>query len=260
MEDNNLSPDKITRGLKTRFIGQRVIYFPTLNSTMEAAKREAIWGAPAGTVVIADEQTAGKGRLQRSWISPRGGLAMSVILRPNLDYLPYMIMLSSLAVARGIEAVTGLRPQIKWPNDVLINEKKVCGILIENDIRKNNLVYTVIGIGINVNLHVTDFPEIASFATSLSDTLGKPVSRSDIARQILVEMEKLYQALPQGESIFGQWRDRLVTLGQNVKVTMGETVLFGTAESVEKDGSLILRDEDFNLIKIVAGDVTLSKS
>src|SRR5450759_337001 len=145
MDNNILNPELIQRDLPTRFIGQKIIYYPSLTSTMDAAKKEALWGAEAGTVVLAGEQTAGRGRLQRSWLSPVGGLAFSVILRPNLSYLPYMVMLASLAVTYGIRSLTGLKPQIKWPNDVLIGEKKICGILIENDIRKNILKHMVIG-------------------------------------------------------------------------------------------------------------------
>jgi BirA family biotin operon repressor/biotin-[acetyl-CoA-carboxylase] ligase len=114
---------------------------------MDSARKEAQWGAEAGTVILADEQTSARGRLRRTWYSPKGGLCFSVILRPNIDYLPYMIMLASLAVTYSIRIITGLKPQIKWPNDVLIREKKVCGILIENDIRKNVLRHMVIGIG-----------------------------------------------------------------------------------------------------------------
>jgi BirA family biotin operon repressor/biotin-[acetyl-CoA-carboxylase] ligase len=260
MEENSLSPALITNELNTQFIGKKVIFFASLDSTMEAARREALWGAPAGTVVIADEQTAGRGRLKRSWLSPRGGLTLSVILRPNIEYLPYLIMLTSVAVARSIENVTGLRPQIKWPNDVLIGDKKVCGILIENDIRKNALVASVIGIGINVNVHVADFPEISSIATSLSDQTGKIVSRLDMLQQLLIEMEKLYNSLPQGDSIFQQCKNRLVTLGQNVQVSQGQTLYQGIAESVAGDGSLLLRITNGDVIKIFAGDVSLSRS
>jgi BirA family biotin operon repressor/biotin-[acetyl-CoA-carboxylase] ligase len=195
---DNLSPELIIRELSTHFIGQKVIFFSTTTSTMDVARREARWGAPAGTVVLADEQTAGRGRLERSWISPKGNLALSVILRPNLDYLPYLVMIASLAVVYSIEKVTGIKPQIKWPNDVFIKEKKVCGILIENDIRKNDLVYSIIGIGININLHIPDIPAIAPFATSLSEELGKTISRVEIAQQLLIEMERLYH-VPQVE-------------------------------------------------------------
>jgi BirA family transcriptional regulator, biotin operon repressor / biotin---[acetyl-CoA-carboxylase] ligase len=255
MIEDNLSPENILSNLGTQFIGQKVIYYPSLDSTMEAAKREAQWGAAAGTLVVAEEQTAGRGRLQRNWISPKGQLCFSLILRPNIDHLPMMIMISSLAVVYAIQKVTGLRPQIKWPNDVMMGEKKVCGILIENDIRKNFLKHTVIGIGINVNLNVREYPEIATIATSLAGELGQEVSRVLLLCQVLTELEKLYSALPQSDSILEQWRNHLVTLGLRVYVNMGERYYDGIAESVNKDGSLILRQKDGSLVKIVAGDV-----
>lgn len=257
MEEKDLSPELIVRDLGTRFIGQKVIHYPVLDSTMNAARMEAQWGAEAGTIIIADEQTAGRGRLQRSWLSPKGGLAFSVILRPNFDYLPYIVMLASLAVSYSIQGITDLNPQIKWPNDVLIKEKKVCGILIENDIRKNSLKYTVVGIGLNVNLHVPDFAEIAPIATSLSDEAGKEVSRLAILRQILIEMERLYLSLPHSEIILEQWKSRLITLGQRVQVNLGNEVCQGIAESVTRDGSLILRRNDGSLTKIEVGDVNV---
>jgi BirA family biotin operon repressor/biotin-[acetyl-CoA-carboxylase] ligase len=257
MDENILLPENIFRNLNTRFVGQKIIYYPALGSTMEAAKREALWGAEAGTVIVAEKQTAGRGRFDRTWLSPKGGLALSIILRPNLDYLPYMIMLASLAVHYSIREITGLKSQIKWPNDVLINEKKVCGILIENDIRNNSLIYTIIGIGLNVNMKIVDYPEISSLATSLSDQVGKKVSKLDMLRQILVETERLYQTLPQKELILEQWKDHLVTLGQEIRVNMGSKVYRGTAESVAEDGSLLLRRSNGSLMKIIAGEVTL---
>jgi BirA family transcriptional regulator, biotin operon repressor / biotin---[acetyl-CoA-carboxylase] ligase len=257
LEDNGLSPQLVLNDLSTRFIGHKIVYYPSLDSTMEAAKREAIWDAKAGTVIIADEQNAGRGRLNRTWVSPKGGLAFSIILRPNLEYLPFMVMIASLAVVSGIQWITGLNPQIKWPNDVLIGEKKVCGILIENDIRKNSLRHTVIGIGINVNLHMTDYPLIARFATSLSDQLGKEVSRLQVVREVLKEMDDLYYLLPDTETIQARWKSRLGTLGQKVQVNLGDAVCSGLAESVTKEGNLMLRQRDGSLIKIVAGDVNL---
>ena len=257
MIDNNLSPASITTNLDTHFVGQRVIYYPTLTSTMEVAKREAQQGAVEGTIVIAEEQTAGRGRRKRPWLSPRGSLALSIILYPGLAYLPYLIMLASLAVVHTIEAVTGLRPQIKWPNDVLVGGKKVCGILIESSLRGNIVNYAIIGIGINVNLRLSNFPEILSTATSLSDELGRDVSPLDIIQRLLVEVEKLYLALPAAESIYQEWRDSLETLGKQVRVQSGKTIYEGIAESVAGDGSLLLRCLDGTLTKIVAGDVTL---
>jgi len=257
MVENSLSPSAITNNLETRFVGQRVIYYPSLASTMEVAKQEAQQGAVEGTVIIADEQTAGRGRIKRVWLSPKGSIALSVILYPTVAYLPSLIMLASLAVIHGIEAVTGLKSRVKWPNDVLINGKKVCGVLIESNVRGDKVDYAIIGIGVNVNLRLYDFPEIQPTATSLSDELGRDVSRLDVIRCLLVEIERLYLALLAGGSIYEEWRDSLVTLGRRVQVRSGETIYEGVAESVARDGSLLLRHSNGSLSKIVAGDVTL---
>ena len=256
MEDS-LSVASITADLKTRFVWQRVIYYSSVTSTNDLAKQEAQKGAAEGTVVIADEQVAGKGRLRRVWLSPKGSIALSVILYPGVAYLSPLIMVASLAVAHGIEAVTGLKAQLKWPNDVMVNGRKVCGILIENSVRGNIVEYAVIGIGINVNLRLADFPGIQSTATSLSDELGKDVSRLDLTRGLLAEIEKLYLALSAGESVYREWRNRLVTLGRKVHVKSGSIDCEGIAESAASDGSLLLRQPDGSLTKIVAGDVTL---
>lgn len=253
----SLSTAAVTRDLATRFVGQRLLYYPRLTSTMEVARQEAQRGAAEGTVILADEQTAGKGRLKRAWLTPSGNIALSIILHPALSYLPSLIMLASLAVFRSIEAVTGLKSQIKWPNDVLINGKKVSGILIESDVMGDTVNYSIIGIGVNVNLRVADFPEIQPIATSLSQELGSDASRLSVIRQLLVEIEGLYLALSGGESIFEEWRDNLVTLGKRVKVTAEQTIYEGLAESVALDGSLLVRGPDGSLSKIVVGDVTL---
>ena len=257
MVENSLSSASITSNLGTHFIGQRVIYYPSLTSTMEVARQEAQLGAVEGTVIIADEQTAGRGRIKRVWLSPKGSVALSIILYPSVVNLPSLIMLASLAVVHSIEAVTGLRSQVKWPNDVLINGRKVCGILIESSVRGNIVDYAIIGIGVNVNLRLSGFPEIQSTATSLSAELGRDAPRLRIIRQLLVEVERLYLALQAGGSIYEEWQDNLVTLGRRVQVKSGKTIYEGVAESVTKDGSLLLRHSNGNLSKIVAGDATL---
>ena len=257
MVENNLSPASITSNLGTHFVGQRVIYYPSLTSTMEVAKQEAQLGAVEGTVIIADEQTAGRGRIKRVWLSPKGSIALSIILYPSVVNLPSLIMLASLAVVHSIETVTGLRSQVKWPNDVLVNDRKVCGILIESSVRGSTVDYAIIGIGINVNFRLSDFPEIPATATSLSAELGREVSHLRIIRQLLVEMEGLYLVLQAGGSIYEEWRDSLVTLGRRIQVKSGRTVYEGVAESVARDGSLLLRHSSGNLSKIVAGDATL---
>jgi len=255
--ENNLSSASIASNLDTHFVGQRVIYYPKLQSTMDVAKREAQRGAAEGTVVIAGEQTVGRGRIKRVWLSPEGSIALSIILYPGILYLPSLIMLASLAVVHSIEKVAGLKSQVKWPNDVLINGKKVCGVLVESEVRGDTVDYAIIGIGINANFRVSDFAEISSTATSLSDELGWDVSRLDVIRCLLVEIERLYLTLPAGGSVYEEWRDSLVTLGRRVTVHSGETLYEGIAESVAKDGSLSLRHSDGNLTRIVAGDVTL---
>jgi BirA family biotin operon repressor/biotin-[acetyl-CoA-carboxylase] ligase len=253
----NILPAAITDNLKTRFIGQRVICYPSLPSTMDVARQQAQQGAAEGTVVLAEEQTAGRGRIKRAWLSPKGSIALSIILHPSPAYLPSLIMVASLAVVHCIEKASGLKAQIKWPNDVLVNQKKVCGILIESDVRGKAVDYAIIGIGINVNLKPSDFPEISPPATSLSHELGGELSRLDIIRCLLVETERLYLALPAGESVYQEWRDRLATLGQKVEVSSAEARYEGIAESVASDGSLLLRQADGSLTKIVAGDVSL---
>jgi BirA family biotin operon repressor/biotin-[acetyl-CoA-carboxylase] ligase len=257
MMEESLSAAAITDGLATRFIGQEVSCYHSLPSTNDVAKTLAQEGVKEGTVIVAEEQTAGRGRIKRRWLSPRGGIALSIILYPPLDYLPSLIMVASLAVANAIERVTGLKAKLKWPNDVLVNGKKVCGILVESDVRGNKVDYAVIGIGINANLKLSEFPQIAPMATSLSQELGRDVSRREIVRSLLAEAERLYLALASGDSVFKQWRSRLVTLGQEVQVSSAEATYKGVAESVASDGSLLLRQPDGNLLKIVAGDVTL---
>jgi len=257
MGENTLSSSSLTGSLPTSFIGQRIIYHSRLTSTMDTAHWEAQKGAAGGTVIIAGEQTGGRGRARRTWLSPPGNIALSVILHPDISLLHYLIMIASLAVVRSIEAVTGLKPQIKWPNDILINGKKICGILIENEVKGDQVTYAIIGIGINVGLRPSDIPELSSIATSLNDEMGRDVSCLDIVRCLLVEMERLYLILPDGESVYREWRDRLVTLGRSVRVEAGNKVLEGIAESVDRSGALILRHTDGSSTRVVAGDVTL---
>jgi BirA family biotin operon repressor/biotin-[acetyl-CoA-carboxylase] ligase len=253
----SLSPEVITQDLETRFVGRRVIYHSSVTSTNELAKEEARHGAEEGTVVIAGEQTVGKGRLRRNWLSPEGSIALSLVLYPEVAQLPSLIMVASLAVAHSIEAVTGLKPRLKWPNDVLVGDRKVSGILVESGVRGSSVDYAVIGIGVNVNFKVSNFPEISPTATSLSDELGRKVSLPRLVRRLLVELEGYYLALVARASLYEEWRDSLVTLGKEVRVESGGAVQVGIAQSVARDGSLLLRLPDGSLSRIVAGEVTL---
>ncbi len=226
---------------------------------MDTARKAAKEGATEGTVVIANSQTAGRGRLGRAWLSPEGGLAMSLILKPSLDNLPQLIMIASLAMVRAIKKVTGLETQIKWPNDILIKSKKICGILIENEVKGSKVDFAIIGIGINVNFNPSAFPEISDIATSLSHELGKEISKAEFTSALLYELEQLYLEAQAGAPVYKEWRDHLETLGRQIQVKTGNTIEQGRAETVTETGNLILRRADGSLTEIVAGDVTVVK-
>ena len=247
----------ISRELATDFIGQNLLYFASVTSTNDIARQQAMGKSPEGTAVIAERQTSGRGRLKREWVSPEGNIAVTVVLYPDRKNLYFLTMLAALAVQRGIEKTTGVKCQLKWPNDVLVNGKKVCGILLESKASVESVDYALVGIGINVNMKIADHPEIAAIATSLALETGSEVSRTELLRNLFIEMEKLYLRLRAGESIMAEWRDQLVTLGKKVFVRSGDEAFEGTAESVADDGSLLLRCVDGKLLKFNAGDVTL---
>jgi len=237
-----------------------VVVYPRVGSTNDEAKRLAEDGAPEGTLVVADEQTAGRGRLQRTWWAPAGtALLMSLILRPDLapHQAQRLTMLCSLAVCDAIAGTTGLVPAVKWPNDVLLRGRKVCGILTELGIKGTRLVYAVVGMGVNVNVNFGGAGELTLTATSLAQELGREVSRLELLRAILINIEERYTRLRAGESPHAEWAARLATLGQRVIVTTPTEQLSGIAEGVDADGALLLRDENGVLRPILAGDVTL---
>lgn len=253
---DNLSINQLQLNLHTMCIGREISYYPTLPSTMDTARDKARHGSPEGTVIIAGEQTAGRGRLMRSWISPEGNIALSIILRPKTAYLPYLVMIASLAAAQSINTVTGQKAQIKWPNDVLIDGKKVCGILIENELKGNKVVFAVIGIGINTNLKVSEHLDISESAASLKTSRDTDLSAA-VMKSLFTGFDRLYAQLPDGKPIFKDWRSQLVTLGKNVRAAWGKDVISGTAEDVDESGALWIRDANGTLMKVVAGDVTL---
>ena len=255
---SDISLDGIIQGLTTHFIGREVLYYPTVSSTMDIARKAANEGASEGTIVVADEQTKGRARLKRSWINPPGVLALSIILRPEMNQLLPLTIVASLATSRCIEHAAGLKTAIKWPNDVLINGKKVSGILSESSLRRQSVDWVILGIGINVNFDPGTYPEIAGTATSLSNELGSNFSQLKILLTLLGEIELLYIALRRGEPIHVEWSKRLETLGKLVQVKSGKHIEEGYAESVDSDGSLLLRRSNGSLSRITAGEVTLS--
>jgi len=253
-----LVPDKIRSGLTTEFIGQEIVYYQVIGSTNEVAKELARLGASEGTLVIAEEQTAGKGRLGRSWLAPPGSsLLMSLILHPSLTtpQLPRLTMASSLAVAYAIEETCSLSVHFKWPNDILLRGKKAGGILTETSVSGEILDYAVIGIGLNVNLDVHQIPEIAQTATSLSMELCREVSRLELLQALLKSIEREYRLLQEGESPGDRWEARLNSLGRRVMVDTPWGQESGQAEGVDANGALILRRDDGTKTYITVGDV-----
>jgi BirA family biotin operon repressor/biotin-[acetyl-CoA-carboxylase] ligase len=255
--ESDISPESISRRLTTKFVGRNFRYYPSVTTTMDVAREEAKAGASEGTVVVAEEQTIGRARLGRTWINPPGVVAASIILHPEMSQLIRLTMVASLATSLCIEKATGLKTTIKWPNDVLVNGKKISGILTESALRGQSVDWAVIGIGINVNFDPKAYPEIADIATSLSVELGKKVSELEVLLHLLNELEFFYLALRRGEPIYQQWRDKLETLGKVVQVKTGSDLEKGYAESVDEDGALLLRRSDGSLARIVAGEVTL---
>jgi BirA family biotin operon repressor/biotin-[acetyl-CoA-carboxylase] ligase len=252
---NTLDLEAVDRLLRTEAIGRRVTYLDSTGSTMDIAREWAASNAPHGALVIAEEQTAGRGRFGRRWVSPAGlNLYLTLLVRPDAERLGGLAMIASLAVCRAIETATDLAPVIKWPNDVQIGGRKVSGILIESESQGEDVRYALVGPGINVNDPIAD-PEIAEIATSLAREVGREVSREGVLAAFLNEFEDAYVTpLPE---VRAAWRSRLATLGEEVRLTFGGETYEGVAEDVTADGSLTLRLPDGSRRTFEAGEVSL---
>ena len=258
MSEEQFSVESIRDALNTKYIGRPTLYHPSVSSTMDAAKKAIANGAHEGLVILADEQTAGRGRLGREWVSPPdSSLMLSIILYPKMAQLQRLTMAACIAIARCVEDVAYLETSIKWPNDVLIGGKKVSGVLVESDVAGDKVNYAIVGMALNVNLDVECHPEIADIATSLKHELGLHFSRLDVLASLLGAFEAVYTDLSHGEPIENEWRRRLGTIGNKVTVRNGDAVRDGVAEDVDADGNLLLRRPDGSLETISAGDVTL---
>ena len=253
----NLVPQILKKGLYTQIVGSRILHFKELSSTMDRAAEEADRGTPDGTVVLCDSQTSGRGRFNRVWVSPAGNLILSVVLRPTLKALPFVSILAALAVAKTIEKETTLDPLIKWPNDVLVRSRKICGLLVENSLLGSQVRYSIVGIGLNVNLNPKDTPDIARIATSLRLETGRKIDMSALLLRLLHEFDDLYVGLRNGQSPVPEWRRYLETIGKRVQVQWGSSLVTGRAEGVDHLGHLLLRRENGALLTLNAGEVTL---
>jgi BirA family biotin operon repressor/biotin-[acetyl-CoA-carboxylase] ligase len=250
---------------RTLVIGREIRVFERTTSTNDVMARLARDGAKEGVVVFAESQSRGRGRLGRLWISPaRKGLWFSVLLRPELtpQSATQVMIAAATALARAIRQETGMLPEIKWPNDILIHGKKVAGILTEMSAELDRVKTIVLGIGVDVNLAASEFPEdLRQIATSLSIERGQPIDRAELAVAILRELDRDYERLRRGnfEAVAAEWREHCTTLGRNVAIRMGDRVIRGRAESLDPDGALLLRGEHGRLEHIIGGDVTMEK-
>jgi len=248
--------DYLNNNLTTGFIGRKLHYLAVTSSTQDVAKELADHGAPEGAAVIAGMQQSGRGRLGRSWLSPEGGLATSIILRPATPVLPLLPAISALAVFRTIKTL-GIKAEIKWPNDILIVGRKVCGILIEHGLTDGAVRYSIMGIGININFDTSRYPDIAGFATSLSVELGHEIPVGQVALRLYTELENLYLRSKEPDAILTEWAANMITIGSRVKVRSANRYIEGMAEAINKSGHLLLRQDDGSVQEILAGDVSL---
>lgn len=252
-----LTPGEIKAGLKTGIIGKEIKYFKETESTNTTA-REMAGKAAEGTIVIAESQTGGRGRMGRKWLSPEGGIWLSIILKPKMQpvYAPRITFLAGVAVAKTIRSL-GLEAKIKWPNDVLVRGKKVCGILTEIEAEIDLIDYCVVGIGIDANVDTESFPEeFRESSTSLKKELGHEINRVAFLQRLLEEFEVRYLKL-QKEGflpILEEWRSMSATIGEWVKITTQSRIIYGEATGVDNDGALIVETGEGKLEKIVSGD------
>lgn len=258
-----VTANEIRLGLKTSIIGQEIHYHETVDSTQKIAHRLGLENVPEGTVVIADEQVGGRGRMNRPWHSPKGtGVWMSIILRPNipLPKAPQLTLLTAVAVVQAIGDCTELEPHIKWPNDILINGKKVTGILTELQAEADQVHSVIIGIGINVNQQESDYPqELQSVATSLSIEKGEFVNRAELIQAIFARIEKLYSLyLEKGFlPIKLLWESYAISIGKTITARTLSGNLTGKALGITDDGVLILEEESGTIHQIYSADIEL---
>ncbi|MEH7373407.1 biotin--[acetyl-CoA-carboxylase] ligase [Neobacillus drentensis] len=258
-----VSADEIRFGLTTNFIGKNIHYEESVESTQKIAHRIASEDAPEGTVIIAEEQLSGRGRMARKWHSPKyTGIWMSMILRPNipLSNAPQLTLLAAVAIVQAIEEMTDLIPEIKWPNDILINEKKVTGILTELQAEADRIHSIIIGIGINVNQKKEDFPlELQEIATSLFIEDRETVSRAELIRSIFKHFEKLYTLyLEQGFlPIKLLWEGYAGSIGKYIKARTLTNTIEGIALGITNDGVLKLEDKAGIIHHIYSADIEL---
>ena len=252
-----LDTARIEAVMSDSVIGHRIDYRLETGSTMDDARDLARQGAAEGVVVIAEQQGRGRGRFNRAWVSPPGlNLYMTLLLRPEPSQLPYMNMAATLGIRRSVSDASGLPTGVKWPNDVRIGGRKISGILIETEFEGARLDHALVGIGINVNLDVSKYPEIAEIATSLRTATGRVFDRNEVLLSVLRNLDEWYGRVAKGESLTAAWAETLETLGKTVQLRWRDRVIEGRAESVDDSGNLVILQSDGSRVSAMAGEVT----
>lgn len=260
---DRLLAEEIKNGLQTRFVGRNIVFFDAIDSTNQVAKQLAAQGAASGTVVVAEAQGKGRGRLERPYFSPAGkGIWFSVILRPHIlpQEAPKCTLLAAVAVAMAMKRF-GLKAEIKWPNDILHEGRKLTGILTEMSAELDRVNYIVIGTGVNVNMEEEEFPEeLRDKATSLSIMKGERLPRVAFFQAVLEALDELCIVLEEDgfAPIVARWREYAVTLGQDVHVigVTGRGSFDGRAVDIDEEGALLVETAD-GVRRVLAGDVSI---
>ncbi len=257
------SPDELTAlelswNLKTKSIGKDIHSFDVINSTNDKAYELAEGGAADGTIVVAGAQTKGKGRMGRRWSSPKGGIYLSLILRPKMmpTDLAKITLIAAVSVAETIREKTGIECLIKWPNDILVGKNKLCGILTELKAEQDSTAFVILGIGINANIKPHILPK---HATSISKELGRDLQRTDFTKALLKNIETHYILFKENKfkRIIEEWKNLSATLNRRVKIAYKTHTIEGQAIDLDENGSLVVRLDNGLNERILAGDVTL---
>ncbi|MBC8324862.1 MAG: biotin--[acetyl-CoA-carboxylase] ligase [Verrucomicrobia subdivision 3 bacterium] len=260
-----LAVDLQSRQEKGQVVGNAIHVLAQTTSTNDEVSQAALENHPEGLVIFAESQSAGRGRMGRRWSSPTGrGLWFSILLRPSLapSECTQLTAASANALVRAIQSITGITPEIKWPNDLLINGKKVAGILTEMSAELEHVRSVILGIGIDVNQTASEFPtDLRDIATSLKLATGKPISRADLAEMVLRELDREYARILAGDftAVAEEWASHCSTLGKLATINMGTRHVRGRAEALDENGALLIRTEHGRIERIIGGEVTLTE-
>ncbi len=259
-ETTHIKSSEISKDLNTEFIGKNLYIYNEVKSTNTVARFLSSNNVENGTVVISEKQTAAKGRSGKSWESPLGGIWLSVILRPHVDHsrIPLITLATGLAVAKSLEKVGIENPEIKWPNDIMINGKKVCGILTEAIAKFNTIETVIVGVGIDANLNLDEFPEdLKDGTTTVEKELGQKRNENELIKIFFEEFEKIINIFNEKEyeQILKEWRKYSYTIGKIVEVREPYNKYYdGYVVGIGKEGALIVEKIDGTLEKVISGE------